>query len=69
MKTGGEFKNQALNKIRQRILNNIKSLGNIIFKHVLRAHNQEVDSLANKAMNRRIGLVKENQEIYEKYIP
>ena len=49
--TRGEFTNQALNRIKQRILDNTKHLGNIKFKHVLRAYNQEADSLANKAVN------------------
>lgn len=69
METGVEFKNQALNRIKQRILDNTKHLGNIKYKHVLRAYNQEADSLANKAVNWRAGQVKENQDIYEKSTP
>lgn len=69
MEAGRDFKNLALNKIRQRIMDNIKMLGNVVFKHVFRTQNKEADSLANKAVDRRAGMAKENHEIYEQAIP
>lgn len=69
MEAGRDLKNVALNKIRQHILDNIKNLGNDVFKHVLRTQNKEADSLANKAVDRRARMVKENQGIYEQAIP
>jgi len=59
MEAGKELKNAALNKIRQRILDNKKNMEKVVFKHVLRTQNKEADSLANKAMDRRAGMVKE----------
>jgi len=59
MEAGRDFKNQVLNKIRERILDNLKIMGNVVFKHVLRNDNQNIDSLVNKAMDRRAGKVKE----------
>jgi len=59
MEAGRDFKNQVLNKIRERILDNLKIMGNVVFKHVLRNDNQNTDSLVNKAMDRRAGKVKE----------
>jgi len=69
METGGDFKNQSLNRIKQRILENTKQLGNIKYKHVLRIYNHEADSLANNAVNRSVGQVKDIHNIYEKSIP
>ena len=69
MGIGGVFKNQALNRIKQRILENTKELGNIKYKHVLRIFNHKADSLANNAVNQSVGQVKDKNNIYEKPIP
>ena len=50
-------------------MDNIKKLGNVVFKHVLRTQNKEADSLANEAVEQRAGMAKENHEIYEQAIP
>lgn len=44
-------------------------MGKFVFKNVLRTQNKEADSLANKAVDRGAGMVKENQNIYEEPIP
>ena len=69
MESGGDFKNQALNRIKQRIVENTKQLGIIKYKHVMRNFNSEVDYLENKAVNRPIGQVQDNNSLYEKSIP
>jgi len=61
--------NTAINKIYQRIISNIKGLGNITFKHVLRDQNQEAVILTNKASERVVGSVKENNETFCLSIP
>eukprot|EP00253_Pinus_taeda_P018143 PITA_18143 len=55
MESGGEFKNQALNRIKHRILENSKQLGIIQFKHAMRNYNTKAHSLANSAVTRPIG--------------
>lgn len=61
--------NSAINIIYHRIRLNLKGLGRVSFKHVLREHNKEADNLANKATEREEGSVKENNEIYCISIP
>ena len=65
----GEFKKYALSNIKLRIMDNLIHLGDITFKHVLRNNNMEADSFANRAVNRTIGQVRENDHIYVKSIP
>lgn len=55
MESGGDFKNQALNRIKHRIVDNSKQLGIIQFKHVMRNYNIKADSLAKSAVTRSIG--------------
>ena len=69
MDSGREFKNLALNKIKQRINDNVNLLGKVVYKHVLRVHNKAVNALANKAVDREVGIEKENNVVYEKPIP
>lgn len=68
MVSGTDFKKEALNNVKFRIVDNIKEMGDTIFKHVLRDNNTEADHFATKASNRQIGQVKENEFIYEKPI-
>lgn len=60
MESGGNFKNQALNRIKHRIGDNSKQLGIIQFKHVMRNYNTKADSLANSVVIKPIGQVHEN---------
>lgn len=69
MESGGDFKNQALNRIKHRVGDNSKQLGIIQFKHVMRNHNTKANSLANSAVTRPIGQVRENNNTYDKSIP
>lgn len=64
-----DFKSIAINKIYQRIKTNFESLGKITIKHVLRNQNKDVDSHANKEIDRPIGVIKENNDVYEESIP
>jgi len=64
-----DFKSIAINKIYQRIRTSFESLGNITIKHVLRNKNKDVDSHANKAIDRPVGIFKENNEVDEESIP
>jgi len=61
--------NSAMNRIYKRIRLNLKGLGRVNLKHVLREHNKEFDNLANKAIEREAGSIKENNEIYCSSIP
>eukprot|EP00253_Pinus_taeda_P020455 PITA_20455 len=69
IEAGRDFKNQALNKIKQRINDNVNMLGKVVYKHVLRAHNQAANAFANKAVDRGVGTARENQDVYDKPIP
>lgn len=62
METGKEFKSSAMNI-------NTKNMGKIVYKHVLRTQNKDEDIIANKAVERQVGTVKENNKIYEENIP
>ena len=64
-----DFKSIAFNKIYQRIKKSFETLGKITIKHVLRNQNKDVDIHANKAIDRPIGIIKENNEVYEESIP
>lgn len=68
MATGREFKKPALSNIKHRIMNNLNHLGETLFKHVLRNNNVEADSLANRAINRSTGQVRENDQTYDNSI-
>jgi len=61
--------NEFMNTILRRIRKNLESSGNVIFRHVLRIHNQQVDYFANQAMGKNEGHVRENQEEYHNSIP
>lgn len=50
-------------------MENIKELGEVTFKHVLRDNNKEADHQANLAVRRDIGQVCENENIYVRDIP
>lgn len=69
MALGGEFKKAALNNLKLRIMDNIKHLGDITFKHVLRENNSESDSFTTRASNRPTGQARENDSTYDKPIP
>jgi len=64
-----DFKSVAINKIYQRIRTRFESLGKITIKHVLRNQNKDADSHANNEIERPVGIVKENNEVYEESIP
>lgn len=55
MEVGRDFKNQSFNKIKQRIKDNVNMLGTIVYKHVLRAHNQNTAFFHNNLKLRRVG--------------
>lgn len=69
MTSGKDFKQMALNSIKSRIMENIRKLSGVTFKHVLRGNNTEADEQANKATSRQTGQVRENDAVYEKDIP
>jgi len=69
MSSGKEFMQTALNRIKGRIMENIRSISEVTFKHVLRGNNTEADEQANNATGRQTGQVKENDQVYEKVIP
>eukprot|EP00253_Pinus_taeda_P015965 PITA_15965 len=67
--SGGDFKQIALNNIKNRILDNIREITGATFKHVLRANNSEADDQASKATSRLVGQFRENEATYDKPIP
>ncbi len=69
MDSGREFTNQALNKIKHRINDNVNLLGKAVYKHVLRIHKQTTYALANKVVDREVGTTKENNDVSENPIP
>jgi len=64
-----DFNKAALNNIKLRIQDNIRSMGEPTFKHVLRENNTKADSLASKAVDRQTGQIRENDRTYIKAIP
>lgn len=64
-----DFKIIAINKIYQRIRTSFESLGKVTIRHVMRNQNKDPYSHANKAIDRPVGFVKENNEVYEEIIP
>lgn len=69
MNSGNSFKQFALNRIRERIMEQVSKMGNVAFKHVLRNYNTTADELANKAIRRPASQVRENDKIYAQDIP
>eukprot|EP00253_Pinus_taeda_P002659 PITA_02659 len=69
MSSGKEFRQTALNRIRGKIIENTRNLREVSFKHILRGNNSEADQQANNATGRKIGQVKENDQVYEEAIP
>lgn len=69
MNSGNNFKQCALNRIRERITEQVRDMRKVSYKHVLRTHNTAADELANKAIRRPAGQVRENEKIYEQDIP
>eukprot|EP00253_Pinus_taeda_P019866 PITA_19866 len=69
MSLGKDFRQIALNRIRDRITENTRNIRGVSFKHILRGNNKEADEQANKASGRQIGSVKENEQEYEEIIP
>lgn len=67
--SGKDFKQVALNSIKVRIMEILRSINEVTFKHVLRGNNTKADEQANKATKRQTGQVKENDEVYERAIP
>jgi len=52
MVSGRDFKQTTLNNIKSRIMDNIREINGVTFKHVLRSSNTEADDQANKATSR-----------------
>eukprot|EP00253_Pinus_taeda_P009881 PITA_09881 len=69
MNTGKKFIKEGLNNTRARIMDNLRDMGETSFMHVLREHNVEADFLANKAVKRKQGQVREDDKTYDKAIP
>eukprot|EP00253_Pinus_taeda_P035640 PITA_35640 len=69
MTSGKDFKQMALNSIKGRIMETIRSFSEVTFKQILRGNNMEADEQANKATGRQTGQVRENDTVYEKTIP
>eukprot|EP00253_Pinus_taeda_P024119 PITA_24119 len=67
--SGADFNKATLSNIKLRIQHNIRNLGEIAFKHVLRENNAAADSFASKAISRPSGQIRENDHIYDKAIP
>ena len=61
--------NEFMNKIFRRIRKNLEGSGNVIFKHILRIHNQQADYFANQAVEKNEGHVHESQEEYHNSVP
>jgi len=53
--------NEFMNIILRRIRKNLEGSSNVIFRHVLRIHDQQVDYFANQVVERNEGHVHENQ--------
>eukprot|EP00253_Pinus_taeda_P035074 PITA_35074 len=69
MNTGKEFIKEGLKNIRERIIDNLKDMGEITFLHALRDHNAEADFLANEAVKWKQGQVREDDRTYDRAIP
>eukprot|EP00253_Pinus_taeda_P031912 PITA_31912 len=69
MTLGREFRQIALNRIKGRIIENIRNITGVSFKHILRENNKVADEQANNATGRSTGSVKENELEYEEFIP
>jgi len=61
--------NDFMNIILKRIRNNLEDSGDVIFRHVLRTHNQQADYYANQTMKKIEGNIRENQEVYHNSVP
>ena len=61
--------NEFMNRIFRRIRKNLEDSGDVIYRHVLRIHNQKADYFANQAVKKNEGLVCENQEEYHNFVP
>eukprot|EP00253_Pinus_taeda_P013290 PITA_13290 len=69
MNSGNDFKQIALNRIKGRIMDQIRCFNKVTFKHILRGNNVEADEQANNAAGRPTGQVRENDKFYGKDIP
>lgn len=67
--SGTEFSKAVLNNIKIRIQDNLRNMGEIILKHVLRENNTEADFFSTNAASRQSGQIRENERIYVKAIP
>jgi len=61
--------NEFMNLIFRRIKKNLEGFGDVIFRDVLRIHNQQADYFANHVVEKNEGNVHENQEKYHNFIP
>ena len=52
--------NEFMNIIFRRIRKNLEGSGDVIYRHVLRTHNQQANYFANQAVKKNEGLVWEN---------
>eukprot|EP00253_Pinus_taeda_P003539 PITA_03539 len=69
MNSDKDFRQTALNRIKDRITENLRSITGVSHKHILRENNKAADAQANMATGRPIGWVKENELEYEEPIP
>jgi len=58
-----------MNRIIRRIRKNLEDFGDVIFRHVLRTHNQQADYYANQVVEKIEGNIRENQEEYHNSVP
>lgn len=61
--------NESMNRIFRRVRKNLEDFGDVIFRHVLRIHNQQANYFENQAVKKNEGHVRENQEEYQNSIP
>jgi len=49
--------NEFMNRVYRRIRKNLEGLGDVIFRHVLRTHNQQADHFTKQAVKRSEGSI------------
>lgn len=64
-----DFNKATLSNIKLRIQDNLRNMGDTMFKHVLRVNNTEANFYASKVTNRQSRQIRENEHIYVKEIP
>ena len=61
--------NEHMNRIFRRIRKNLEGSGDVIYRHVLRIHNQQAGYFASQVVEKNEGHVRENQEEYHNSVP